>query len=158
MFIRYYLELDLPVTEAGRSLLADPSSWVPGIAREADDRTERLLAEVGFVLGDTRRIDKEVEFRVGSPRTVHSTTILPVSWSARGGDRLFPHLDADIEIAPLGSYRTQLSISARYRPPLGTLGQALDKALLHRVAEATIKDFLDRTGERIASTVRMGAG
>ena len=73
MFIRYYLELDLPVTEAGRSLLADPSSWVPGIAREADGRTERLLAEVGFEVGDTRRIDKEVEIRVGSPRTVHST-------------------------------------------------------------------------------------
>jgi hypothetical protein len=158
MFIRYYLELDLPVDEARRSLLAEPSSWVPGIAREAEDRTERLLAEVGFEVGDARRIDKEVELRVGNPRTVHSTTILPVSWTARGGDRLFPHLDADIEIAPLGSHRTQLSISARYRPPLGTLGQVLDKALLHRVAEATIKDFLDRTGERITSTVRSGIG
>jgi hypothetical protein len=156
MFIRYYLELDLPVTEARRPLVADPSSWVPGIARETDDRTERLLAEVGFEVGETRRIDKEVEFRVGNPRTVGSATILPVSWTARGGDRLFPHLDADIEIGPLGSHRTQLSISARYRPPLGTLGQALDKALLHRVAEATIKDFLDRTGERITSTVRSG--
>jgi hypothetical protein len=113
---------------------------------------------VGFVLGDTRRIAKEVAFRVGAPRTVHSTTILPISWGAEGHDRLFPQLDADIEIAPLGSHRTQLSISARYRPPLGSLGQALDKALLHRVAEATIKDFLDRTGERIASTVRSGVG
>jgi hypothetical protein len=158
MFIRYYLELDLPVTGARRSLLADPSSWVPGIAREVDDRTGRLLAEVGFVLGDARRIDKEVAFRVGDPRTVHSTTILPISWSAEGRDRLFPQLDADIEIAPLGSHRTQLSISARYRPPLGYLGQALDKALLHRVAEATIKDFLHRTGDRIASTIRSGVG
>ena len=146
MFIRYYLELDLPETEARRPLVAEPSSWVPGIARETDDRTERLLAEVGFEVGETRRIDKEVEFRVGNPRTVGSATILPVSWTA------------DIEIGPLGSHRTQLSISARYRPPLGTLGQALDKALLHRVAEATIKDFLDRTGERITSTVRMGVG
>jgi len=32
---------------------------------------------------------------------------------------------------------------------LGALGRAIDKAMLHRVAEATIKDFLDRTGETI---------
>ena len=49
----------------------------------------------------------------------------------------------------LGPKRTQLSISARYRPPMGPLGRALDKAMLHRVAEATIKDFLDRVGERL---------
>jgi len=61
----------------------------------------------------------------------------------------------DIEIAALGAMRTQLSMSARYRPPLGMIGRALDKALMHRVAEATVKDFLDRVGERLA--LRSGA-
>jgi hypothetical protein len=28
-------------------------------------------------------------------------------------------------------------------------GRAIDRALLHRVAEATIKDFLDQTGQAI---------
>jgi hypothetical protein len=46
-------------------------------------------------------------------------------------------------------------MSARYRPPLGMIGRALDKALMHRVAEATVKDFLDRVGERLA--LRSGA-
>ena len=32
---------------------------------------------------------------------------------------------------------------------MGAAGRALDRALLHRVAEATIKDFLDRVGERV---------
>jgi hypothetical protein len=44
-------------------------------------------------------------------------------------------------------------MSARYRPPLGAFGQALDRAMLHRVAEATIKDFLDRVGERVGARV-----
>ncbi len=39
---------------------------------------------------------------------------------------------------------TQLSVSARYVPPLGSLGSTIDRALLHRIAEATMKDFLDR--------------
>jgi uncharacterized membrane protein len=56
-------------------------------------------------------------------------------------------LEADLEVAALGGSRTQLSVSARYRPPLGSVGRVIDKALLHRVAEATIKDFLDRLGE-----------
>jgi hypothetical protein len=34
---------------------------------------------------------------------------------------------------------------------MGVIGRALDRALLHRVAEATIKDFLDRVGERIGA-------
>ena len=60
---------------------------------------------------------------------------------------MFPQLDADIEVAALGAHRTQLSISARYRPPMGTVGRVLDRAMLHRVAEATIKDFLDGVAE-----------
>jgi hypothetical protein len=154
MFIRYYLELDLPVNEVGKALFADPSSWIPGLAREADDRAQRLLAEVGFDVGQERRIDKEVEIHVGTPHVLNSKTRLPIRWTAHGGERLFPALDADIEIAPLGSGRTQLAISARYRPPLGMVGEALDKTLLHRIAEATIKDFLDRAGERITSGIR----
>jgi hypothetical protein len=49
----------------------------------------------------------------------------------------------------LGEDRTQLAISARYRPPRGVVGRAVDRALLHRVAEATLKDFLDRVGQAL---------
>ena len=42
-------------------------------------------------------------------------------------------------------------MDARYRPPLALVGRALDRALLHRVAEATIKDFVDRVAERIVA-------
>jgi hypothetical protein len=76
-----------------------------------------------------------------------------MTWEPLGLDGLFPRLDADLEVGPLGQDRTQLAISARYRPPLGVLGQAIDRVLLHRVAEATVKDFLDRVGQAIAGQV-----
>jgi hypothetical protein len=63
-------------------------------------------------------------------------------------------LEADLEVAGLGATRTQLSISARYRPPMGPFGRVLDRALLHRVAEAALKDFLDRVGATISTRVR----
>ncbi|HEX6230928.1 MAG TPA: hypothetical protein VF029_04395 [Actinomycetota bacterium] len=152
MFLRYYLDLSVPLEQAETALLADPADWVPGLLRDAEDRGERLLTEVGFAT-ETRRIEKEVEIRIGTPVRIPSKTILPMAWKATGPEQLFPQLDADIEVAALGSSRTQLSISARYRPPMGVLGRALDRALLHRVAEATIKDFLDRVGETIQARI-----
>ncbi len=148
MFVRYFLDLTVPFEAVEGSLLDHSETWVPGLLRAAEDRGERLLAEVGFAV-EARRIDKEVEIRLGTPYRIPSKTLLPMTWSATGAERMFPQLDADIEVAALGPKRTQLSISARYRPPMGAVGRALDRAMLHRVAEATIKDFLDRVGERI---------
>jgi hypothetical protein len=152
MFVRYYLDLPVPFAQAEAALLADPADWVPGLLREAGDRGERLLTEVGFET-DVRRIEKEVEIGIGDPYRMPSKTLLPMTWKATGAEHLFPQLDADIEVAALGASRTQLSISARYLPPMGVLGRALDRALLHRVAEATIKDFLDRVGETIHARI-----
>jgi hypothetical protein len=157
MFVRYFLELPASFEAVEACLLDDPQSWVPGLLEDAEDRGERLLADVGFEL-DTRRVDKQVEVQFGTPYAIPSKTLLPMTWRATGPDVLFPQLDADLEVAALGMDRTQLSISARYRPPLGVAGRALDRALLHRVAEATIKDFLDRVGERIGAAERPTLG
>jgi hypothetical protein len=148
MFLRYFLMLPVPCDEVATSLLEDTEAWVPGLLRAAEDRGRLLLADVGFG-PQTRRIDKGVEIRIGTPYRTPSKTLLPMTWSATGPERLFPQLDADIEVVGLGPNQTQLSISARYRPPMGAVGRVLDRAMLHRVAEATIKDFLDRVGDRI---------
>jgi hypothetical protein len=153
MFIRYYLDLSLPFEGVEEALMAAPEAWLPGVAREAEDRGEQLLGEVGFSFDDDHRMSKEVHIQLGPPHRMPGKTLLPLSWKASGPERLFPSLEADLEIATLGRSRTQLSISARYRPPLGFVGKALDRVLLHRVAEATIKDFLDRVGEGIGSRV-----
>jgi hypothetical protein len=150
MFIRYFLDLPVPFEDVEARLLAAPEVWVPGLARDAEDGGEHLLAEVGFPVDD-HRVGKEVQIELGTPFRIPSKTILPLTWTATGPARLFPSLDADLEIAVLGQNRTQLAISARYLPPLGAVGKALDRALLHRVAEATLKDFLDRVGETLGA-------
>jgi len=150
MFLRTYVELDLPFEEAEAALLGAPEAWVPGLLRDAEGRGHALLAEVGFAV-EERRVDREVEIVLGMPYRSGSATRVPLTWRATAGERLFPRLEADIEVATLGPNRSQLSIDARYRPPLALVGRALDRALLHRVAEATIKDFVDRIAERLLS-------
>ncbi|MEX0833111.1 MAG: hypothetical protein WD276_04455 [Actinomycetota bacterium] len=151
MFVRYFIELPLTLTTAEEALLREPQEWVPGLAHEAQGTGDRLLADVGF--GEKRRVSRRFFVDVGEPMRFPSRTVVPITWQAADSAALFPTLDADLEIAELGPEMSQLSISARYKPPAGWVGRVADRALLHRVAEATIKDFLERAGGRIASLV-----
>lgn len=129
-----------------------PNSLIPSIASFADDRGRHLLAEIGFPI-DGHRLSKNVEIDVGEPITGPGRTWIPISWRATGASALFPVLDGDLELAPLGTELTQLSLNGRYQPPLGLLGKTIDKALLSRVAEATIKDFVDRLARAIEAAM-----
>ena len=149
MFIRYFVEIPRRADEVERHLLPVPSRWAAGAAAGAESTGERLLAEVGFGSSGLR-MTKRVEMDFGEAVTFPSKTVLPMTWKAARLGRLFPRLDADIEVAPLGPARTQLSISARYAPPLGSVGRVLDRGLMHRIAEATVKDFLDRAALGLA--------
>ena len=60
---------------------------------------------------------------------------------------------ADLVAARLVDNETQLSLRGSYTPPLGWVGEALDRALLHRVAESTVKEFVDRIASYTAAEV-----
>jgi hypothetical protein len=157
MFVRYYADLAAPFAEVEARLLDAPERWLPGLLEEAEGRGSTLLAEIGFAVGEERRIDKEVELRIGEPYRIPGKTVLPITWSATGTQELFPSLEGDLEIAALGEHRSQLALSARYKPPLGAVGRVLDRALLHRVAEATVKDFVDRVVEAVGASTHVPA-
>jgi hypothetical protein len=147
VFARYFIELPLDPASVERALTTDPQAWLPGLAAEANSQGDALLAEVGF--GQDVRVARAVAIEFADPVRMSTKTVIPIHWTATGTPGLFPALDADLEIAPLGPERTQLAMSARYVPPLGVVGRAIDRAVLFRVAEATIKDFLDRVGEAL---------
>jgi hypothetical protein len=78
-----------------------------------------------------------------------SSAGLALRWEAAGpGGGLFPVLDADLRLAPDGD-GSILTLTGAYRPPLGPLGDALDRTLLHRVAAATVRSFLARVAAQL---------
>ncbi len=85
---------------------------------------------------------KKVLLTTGIPYARGDSVIVPLFWRATGTSSLFPALEGDLEIAPVGSAVTQISLNATYRPPLGAVGRGADKLLLHRIAEATVREFL----------------
>jgi hypothetical protein len=147
MFARYFVELEIEPDQVRDLLLRGPESWLPALATAATYQGDVLLAQVGF--GQEVRIERTVAVELGSPLALASKTILPLRWTPSGTSGLFPTLDADLEIARLEDARTQLAMSARYAPPLGAVGRVVDRMVMFRVAEATIKDFLDRVARAI---------
>jgi hypothetical protein len=127
------------------------------MAGAAQERGDGLLTEVGVGPLGTR-LRRRVQVELGEPVRFPSMTSLPLTWEPAGLEGLLPRLDADIELGALGEDRTQLAVSARYRPPLGAVGRTVDRVLLHRVAEATVKDFLDRLGHAISLSQTGPAG
>ena len=72
-------------------------------------------------------------------------------WEAIGpGGALFPALDADIKLTPAGEDAIMLMAAGIYRPPLAGLGTGLDRAIMHRVAQSTIRAFTHHIGVAIA--------
>ena len=70
-----------------------------------------------------------------------STTVVPLRWVATGAlGGAFPVLDANLELTAEGS-GTELLVVGSYRPPFGAIGAAIDRLVLHGVAQATVRRF-----------------
>lgn len=151
MFIRSYVVVRRPFTHVEAEMTRGAENWVPDMARHANGDGEKLLSELGFHIGK-RRVGRSITVDIGAPRLSGGLMLMSIHWRAATEAGLFPSLDGQLEVAALGNARTQLGLSAHYEPPLGPLGKIADRALFHRVAEVTVKDFLDRIGERLEQT------
>ena len=148
MLLRHFVVIARPVGEVETDLAIGAQQWMPDLAWKSNGHGMKLLSELGFEVG-RRRMARRIEVELGALRPMSGVTLLPIRWKAASHAGLFPALDGQLEIAPIGKTTTQLSLSATYEPPLGLVGKIADRALMHRVAEITVKDFLDRIGERL---------
>jgi hypothetical protein len=131
-------------------ILADHGEWLAPLATAAAGEGEALRLRIG-PLEALPMLSKTVSVRVGQPIARGEITVVPLTWEATNTPGLFPVLSADLEVAALGDEFTQLTLQGRYDPPLGSLGQRIDRLLMHRIAEASVRSFLSHLAERLAS-------
>lgn len=131
-----------------RRLRADTGSLFTSItdATRADEREARL--RIG-PFGEAPLLSATVRVTCGEPVEHGDTLILPITWTAERMPSAFPVMQADLEVAPFGEGRTQVTLMGRYEPPLDSLGRRLDRLLLHRIAQATVRAFLARLRLRL---------
>jgi hypothetical protein len=154
MLVYYFTQIERPYAEAADALLDFPEGLsVPaGAAYRAG---EELHARVGL---GRLPIAKTVRLEVGTPVRTDERTTLPLRWEATGPTSLFPRMDADIVLEPLGADYAHLSFRGSYDPPLGPVGAAADRLVLHRVAEATVRRFTDAVAWTIKANGRVALG
>lgn len=87
---------------------------------------------------------KEVEILLGPPMGRSGSVIIPMDWKATGAGALFPKMSADLVLQAVGPGLVSVIFRGSYEPPLKGLGRLLDRAVLHRLAEASAKAFLDQ--------------
>jgi hypothetical protein len=113
------------------------------LASAAGQDGEALLLRIGpsWAAG---HLSRAVRVTLGACRERGRGLAAAIRWEEAELPALFPVLDGDLELTPLGPDQCRLILSASYLPPLGELGRRLDRALLHRVAESTVRSFLLR--------------
>ena len=153
MLVYDFIRIPLPVDVVRHRLLGAVSALWQQVAEAAYDEGEELLSRVG-PFGPVPGLSKAVSVQVGKVRDRGEGFVMPLRWSATGPAELFPAMEADLEIAPLGSRESQLRISGSYDPPLGSVGRQLDRLLLHQLAEATVRALL---GQLVAALLRAPA-
>ena len=86
---------------------------------------------------DVKSVDEKAVGSAAMP-----TTRLRLEWEAAKMPRLFPLMKGELFAYPLTATETQLDFSGVYKPPLGSLGKAMNVIVGHRIAEASVHSFV----------------
>ncbi len=80
-----------------------------------------------------------------------------LSWDPLGEDeetlpveRMLPAFAGEVGLRVVGA--PTLVVEGSYQPPLGHMGAALDQALLHRIADRTVREFVVAVAKRLQAT------
>jgi hypothetical protein len=151
MFVadEFLVDLSFPVARARLANMASIGALTSASEGAYGDGLADLI-RVG-PLGAAPGLSKLVEVHRRELVTCDESAVLTLRWEATGpGGGLFPVLDADITLTPALEHAARLWLAGAYRPPLACLGAGLDRAILHRVATATIRSLLSRVADALA--------
>ncbi len=150
MFLKSVTDMDVDFADITAAMLSQPRAWLAGLAAAAGAEGDRLLVDVGLEVRG-HDVSRRATLEVGEPMAVYRVAQLPLRLRVEGHQRLLPSLDGTLDAAWLGPGRTHLALTANYDPPLGVVGRAVDRALLHRVAEAVAQRFLEAIAGELTS-------
>jgi hypothetical protein len=130
--------------EVAPAFLERSAPWLPELMRGSMEHGYSTTTQLGVGL-----LSKRVHAHLGDPLVTGRRLVVPIRVMATGPHGLFPQLDANIEILAVDSGSIELRLVGTYRPPFVRTGEALDRMVLHRVAEATIKNLMNELVSRL---------
>ncbi len=149
ILISDFTDIALPI-ETVRGRFDRAAERMAKIADAAEQDGEALILDIGPEWAGGR-LTREVEVTLGPTHERGDASVIPLDWRATDLAGMFPMLNGDLELAPLGPGSCRLTLAASYLPPFGDFGRVLDHALLHRLAQSTVRSFLSRVATILAA-------
>lgn len=142
--------LEGPYDSAEATLRKGPKAWLPGFEAVGD----RVTGELTYRQAG-RRVSRRIEITVGPVQRFAYGVTVRLEWQAADHARLYPTLDGHLRLERGQPSGAVLRLAARYRPPGGRVGATADRTVLHRVAEASVTDFLERIAKNLCGSPEM---
>lgn len=152
MFASHQVELDESFARVRDGLRRGPAQWIPSLV---EDRSGRLTCTIGVSFGG--HLQRQALLEIGHMESGEGWAVVPVSWRAADADVLFPTFAGELQATGLPQGRCELALVGSYRPPMGAVGELVDRLVLHRVASLALATFLAHVAERLTVTARSAA-
>jgi hypothetical protein len=141
-----YQYVNRPFEAVRRALLVDGVALLEGHLR---------VSIAGLDIGKDVVVKvTRVDLHIEAPGRVAEDAIrFDLEWKAASSPAMFPSMKAKLAAYALGPNETQLDLTGEYEPPGGVVGNAADWLVGHRIAESSVKRFLDDVAGRLRETV-----
>lgn len=145
--IRVYDYVNHPYSDVREKIIADS----PGIFRDA---TKSAAGRAKSVASELRvnfagmEVSADISISVNNIKEHRESAVsgpvteIDLEWEASQMPRLFPFMKANLSLYALTATETQLDLLGNYEPPFGLFGTAMDVVIGHRIAEASVHQFI----------------
>lgn len=150
-FIEDFVDVASPF-ETLRARFSGDGQWLAPLATVATQDGDMFQMRVGpsWAAG---LVAREVNVTLWAPRERGYALARSLTWTPNDWQFLFPLLEGDLELAPLGPDQCRISLAATYTPTLGKFGAQVDRALLHHVAASTVRSFLTQMATKLQTRI-----
>ncbi|MGD0054788.1 MAG: hypothetical protein ABSC34_05040 [Acidimicrobiales bacterium] len=151
IFVEDFTDLERPF-DALSERFSSEGLWLAPFATTATQEGETLRMRIGPSWA-SGLVTREVQVTLWPVRERDNALARAISWVPSEWQSLFPLLEGDMELAPIGQGWSRLSLAVIYTVPLGAFGARVDRAVMHRVAASTVRSFLAQVGGSLLSGV-----
>ena len=145
--IRVYDYVNHPYVEVREKIISSSPDIFRDATKTAAGRAKSVASELrvnfaGIEVGadisiSVNKIKEHKESTFSEP-----VTQIDLEWEASKIPRLFPFMKANLSLYALTATETQLDLLGNYEPPFGLFGSAMDAVIGHRIAEASVHQFI----------------
>jgi hypothetical protein len=145
--LRVYDYVNCPYNVVRERITADALNVFRNATKVAAQRANSVASELHVNIAGIE-VGTDIAISIGTieetPRSasVSPRTRIEIEWQAAKMPRLFPFMKAELFLYPLTSTETQLDFVGNYEPPMGVIGSVMDAVAGHRIAEASVHQFI----------------